>query len=501
MNKLVMSLPIEKYSLSETTNDLAKVKIYVYHNGYNPNGSYFEDDCFENSKDSFSMNKPICCAYRYDDEGNIINFGEHDDEESPCGVVHESSNYHLEDVDDQTWAVVDGIIFKEYCPDAYELLKDGKKISMEIEVLDGFKGSDGFYHIKKYNLLCITLLGDYEPAMGENATIDLYSNISNNELFVAKFTEIINKANELKGGNKMNRKGIIAKFSSVKNIEGYQAIIDNKDLTDEELEKQLFTLSQRQIEEYISEELSKEKIIKKYWDGEPYTCEKYWLEDTIPSENIAILWSREDYKNYGITYTLSGDKATLDFANIKRWVRGDWRLFNDGEEEQSNPVEMFSTEIIEKAQEEINNIKESFKVEETEEYKTLENNLKDVKSQFTTLQSEKVAIDDELETLRQFKLTKENEDKKAEIDTVLEEYSQLKDIDGYDEIVKDVYSSEKEQLITNLKVFAFDNGVVLNKKQKFTKKEEPKQLLNDNNNETKNIKSVWNILDKYVPNK
>jgi hypothetical protein len=173
----VISVPIEKYTFSELSNDLANVRINVYHNSYNPNGSFFEDDCFSNSSESFK-NKPICASYVYDDEGNIEDFQEHNDDEKPIGVIPETNNYSNEEIDDFTWACVDGLIFKEYCPEAYELLKNGKKISMEIEVLDGFKGNDKFYHIKQFNLLCVTVLGDdYEPAMGLDATIQLFRKI------------------------------------------------------------------------------------------------------------------------------------------------------------------------------------------------------------------------------------------------------------------------------------------------------------------------------------
>ena len=175
MSKTVISIPIEKYTFSELDNDTARVRINVFHNSYNPNGSFFEDESLENSQESFK-NKPLCCAYQYNDENEIEDFKEHNEEEKPVGVIPETNNYSIEEIDELKWAVTDGIVFKEYCPEAYELLKDGKKISMEIEVLEGFKGKDNFFHIKRFNLLCITILGDaWQPAMGENATIELFS--------------------------------------------------------------------------------------------------------------------------------------------------------------------------------------------------------------------------------------------------------------------------------------------------------------------------------------
>ena len=243
MSKTVISIPIEKYVFSELDNDTARVRINTFHNSYNPNGSFFEDESLENSQESFK-NKPICCAYKYDDEGNIEDFKEHNDEESPIGTIPETNNYTIEEIDELNWACVDGIIFKEYCPEAYQLLKDGKKISMEIEVLDGFKGKDKFFHIKKFNLLCITVLGDaWNPAMGDNATIGLL-NETDSESFATKFSAIINKANEIvdntstEGGKKVKREEIISKFSTLnEKVEGYKVVIDNTELSDEELEE------------------------------------------------------------------------------------------------------------------------------------------------------------------------------------------------------------------------------------------------------------------------
>jgi hypothetical protein len=518
MGKMVISVPIEKYTFSELSNDLATVRINTYHNSYNPNGSFFEDDCFENSADSFK-NKPICCAYEFDDEGNVVDFKEHNEEEKPIGVIPETNNYSIEEIDDLTWACVDALIFKEYCPEAYELLKDGKKISMEIEVLEGFKGKDKFFHIKRFNLLCITVLGDkWSPAMGDNATIDILNN-TDSESFATKFSAIINKANEIvdkistEGGNKMNREEIISKFSVFSKAEGYKEIVDNAELSNEELETQLFSLSQNQLNQFINEALSTVTIIKQYWDGESYETQKYWLEDVVMSDNIAVLWSREDYRNYGVPYSMSGDTVTLDFTNAKRYVVGDWRPFEDGQSEPSNPIEVFVNDIVDQAKNQINNTKESFKVKETEEYKALESDLNTkieefkaiegdlnkIKADFTTLQSNKVSLDEEVKDLRQFKADKEQEFKESQVNEVLAKFTELEKVDGYDELIKDKFNYSLEELETKLKVFAFDNNVVIGKKQKFTKTNEqtPVNLpLEGKSND--GYTGAWDVLDKYT---
>ena len=65
------TVSIEKYTFTELSSDLARVRINVYHNSYNPNGSFFEDSCFTNSSESFK-NKPICASYVYDDDSTKL---------------------------------------------------------------------------------------------------------------------------------------------------------------------------------------------------------------------------------------------------------------------------------------------------------------------------------------------------------------------------------------------------------------------------------------------
>lgn len=500
MSKNIISLPILNYSLSDISSDIASVNINVYHNKANPNGSYFEDECFERSKESFK-NKPLVAAITYDDD-EVEDFEGHEDYEKPVGVIPETNNFKIVEIDGLDYANVDALIFKEYCNDAYELLKEGKKISMEIEVLDGFKGKDGFYHVKQFNLLGITILGDdYAPAMGEHSTITLYENI--NESFALKFSEILTKANDIyiqnknKGGDKVKRDEIIAKFSALENVEEYKVIVENQQLTDEELEKQLFALSSNQQRQFLSEEISTQKYLaKSYWDNSTYERGKYYIEDIVSDDSKLVVYDCEDRKYYFLDYTFSGDKATIDYAKKKRCVIGDWREYSEGDKD-INTILNYTDEVVENAKQEIENIKNSFDAKATEEYKTIETELETVKADFATLQTDKAELDSEVEELRQFKLEVEKSQKEEEVNTVLDKFSELKEVEGYSEIIEKKFDFTLGELETKLKVLAFDNGIVIGKKKNFTKQKENKILVNDNNsNVTSN--GAWDIMDKYL---
>ena len=88
------------------------------------------------------------------------------------------------------------------------------------------------------------------------------------------------------------------------------------------------------------------------------------------------------------------------------------------------------------------------------------------------------------------------------VDERLDKYSELETIDGYSELVKDKYTCDLDALEKEIKVFAFDNGVILGKKQKknFSKEVSGRIPVAQKNVETRK-ESAWDILDKYVPKK
>ena len=43
------------YTFSEINDDIGKVKINVMHQGYNPNGTFFEEESLTNNKESFNV--------------------------------------------------------------------------------------------------------------------------------------------------------------------------------------------------------------------------------------------------------------------------------------------------------------------------------------------------------------------------------------------------------------------------------------------------------------
>ena len=182
------------------------------------------------------------------------------------------------------------------------------------------------------------------------------------------------------------------------------------------------------------------------------------------------------------------------------------------EEEKS---EDFEEEVVEEAKEEKEeefaqkDEAEEVKIDFEAKYNEVVNELNELKASFVDLQGElEVAkdnyskLEEEVVSLREFKSNIEFEEHKSMVDERLDKYSELETIDGYSELVKDKYTCDLDALEKEIKVFAFDNGVILGKKQKknFSKEVSGRIPVAQKNVEVKR-ESAWDILDKYVPNK
>ena len=488
MNGQVISLPIQNinFSTEDEQDDLKKVTLQICKAGTVPShGLFIENDAIINAQESIK-NKPILCAYEVDEEGNKTDFQGHEMAykiikngsqyeveivyiEQPVGLINESCNFRMEEIDGELWCVADGYLYAKYCNDAVRILDESngeKSVSMEIRVLDSEDNSeDSLTHIKEFKFLGVTMLGEAHPPAIQNANIQTFSQ---SDTFALQFSELIERVNKLetgKGGIKLeeDRQQIIDKYTSLKGNKQFEEIIANVEIDNKELESQLFSLSVNDLESKIREELSKQTYVETDWWGDTYECRKYWLRDTLTEENIVIVEDNQDYyKDYGIPYTLSGDAITLDFANAKRYIRGDWRLFEEGTiEPQMNPIfEEISKHNLEKV--------ESIKVEfesTKENFEKVEKELTDTKANFTDLQSDKISLEEEVNALKEFKTNFEKEQIEKQVDAVVEKFTELKDIEGFEKIIEKKFELPLEELEKEFKALAYDNGIVMNKKK------------------------------------
>lgn len=505
MNNKILSIPINNFELTNEVNEegLRKVKLYVCKDGIVPSHEMFiEKDAIIQAKDSLK-NRPLLCAYEVDDEGSKVDFLGHEVEyvvykengqyklkieyiEQPVGHISElEDSITIEEIDGEYWCVANGYIYEDYCKDVINILQENdneKYVSMEVRIIDSENNDkDGLCHIKSFRFKGVTILGEKHPPAISNARIEMFSQ---SDEFSLQFEKIINKI-DLERGNKMNRSEIINKYNNLKNNVNFEKIINDDKLSDKELEDALFSLSVQDLMSKIREVLSKEKYIDSDYWGDSYECNKYWLRDVIIGENIVIVDDNEDYfKTYGISYTLSGDVITLDIENKVRYVRGDWRPYDEASDSNivfENPfLKEKDDKNYEKAKDkelELENIKE--------ELKEVKSSFTDLNTSNSNLKDENKTLEERIQALEDDKKEFERKEKEKEINEVVSNFSELSNIKGIEKILDKKFEYTPENLIKELKVFAYDNNIILSK---------------DSNNE-KFEKNNGNIKDSTFENK
>lgn len=144
--------------------------------------------------------------------------------------------------------------------------------------------------------------------------------------------------------------------------------------------------------------------------------------------------------------------------------------------------------------------------EEDEEY-SLEN-IEEIKAEYEKEIAElKVKVVDldalynesktELEELRAFKAEYDKQIFESKLNDLLNKYSELRSIEGFEEILENGKELSLESLEKEFKIFAFDNGVVLGKK-KFTAKKETTIKVPVGEIKDISVDPYGGILDKYI---
>lgn len=128
--------------------------------------------------------------------------------------------------------------------------------------------------------------------------------------------------------------------------------------------------------------------------------------------------------------------------------------------------------------------------------------LEELKVSYVDLQTLHEKQTKELEELRLFKQQIEHDNHVHEVDEALAPYSELEEVEGYAELVKDKYEADLEELIKDIKIFCFDNNIVLGKKkEKKSTKENKIKIPVINNNKTVDTNPDWSFMSKYKKNK
>ena len=337
----------------------------VCYTGLNRNNSFISKSTFENCMNTI-YNCPVVC--RYDRDTDTI--GSHDVElvsdpdqgsirvvniTEPVGVVPESALCWWENIEED-----DGSVHEYLCTDvilwkrqeAYRKIKENgiTEESMEITVKDGHM-ENGVYVINDFEFTAFCLLGTAEPCF-ESASVETFS-LDEQTKFKADLAEMMQELKEVFALNPMNN---ISNGDSDKNYihvaqkrdtklnKGGDGTLNEKiELMKKfglELEALNFKLEDYTLEELESkfEELTKtpepatpnfalveqfrsdliEALHVEIFHSEYGDTNKYWYVDCDPEKSEVYCTDAEDWKLYGMTYSMNGDNIVIDFDSKKQ---------------------------------------------------------------------------------------------------------------------------------------------------------------------------------------
>ncbi len=316
VKKSALSFPVmfEKIKDFESADGrFTKVRIWLMHLGENFNGSIFEKDVVDNAISTLEyipivafiednkIGEKDCSNHRYiitkDEKGVRRKYMG-----NAYGVIMslEDNNAHYEerlcdDGETRTFLVVDGLIWNMF-EDSSEIVNRDliKNQSMELwddgVSIEGYEDENGLFHFTKFSFRAACILGDdYEPAM-INSTVEVQFTMSD---FVKNIQ------------SELNDKFIA--FTKMVNEKTNQGGIDTMSNTD-------FTQTLLAQFEDISAMVRQHETFVDRWG---YECSRYYAVD-IQENEVIVVDAKNSYNYFGLSFTMSGDKAEIDFDSAKR---------------------------------------------------------------------------------------------------------------------------------------------------------------------------------------
>ena len=316
MKKSALSFPVmfEKVEDIESVDGrFTKVRIWLMHLGENFNGSIFEKEVVDQAISTLEYipivafiednkaGEKDCSNHRYiitkDEKGVRRKYMG-----NAYGVImsSEDNNAHYEerlcdDGETRTFLVVDGLIWNMF-EDSSEIINRDliKNQSMELwddgVSIEGYEDEDGLFYFTKFSFRAACILGDdYEPAM-INSTVEVQFTMSDfvkniqselNDKFIA-FTKMVNE--------KTNQGGI----RTMSNTDFTQTLLAQFDD---------ISAMVRQHETFV--------------DRWGYECSRYYAVD-IQENEVIVVDAKNSYNYFGLSFTMNGDKAEIDFDSAKR---------------------------------------------------------------------------------------------------------------------------------------------------------------------------------------
>ena len=320
-----ISLPISfsvNNEISDKNNRFINVTIDVLHTGLNYNGSIFNKEVVDENIETIK-NTPILgfiTEVPYEDK----DFKGHEyvitkDENGirrkyigeAFGMIPESCNPRwITKITDsgveREFLQVDGLLWSKFQDAADIMLNDIEKPqSMELHPydIDGYEDDDGNFVFSKFSFDGCCILGSkVEPAM-EDAKIEVI-NFTMSDFVKNIQSELINKYGEFTKLASETTNKAFTKMVNEKTNQGGTEAMPNTDFTQTLL---------AQFED-ISAMVRQHETFVDRWG---YECSRYYAVD-IQENEVIVVDAKNSYNYFGLSFTMNGDKAEIDFDSAKR---------------------------------------------------------------------------------------------------------------------------------------------------------------------------------------
>ena len=515
----------------------------IAYQGDNRNLSDITELAFTNAMPSLSL-IPIVGNWLSDKQ----NFGGHDvaiewqgntlvlkDKTVPYGVVKENHNAQWIELDDNgvvhKYLQADVVLWAGRYPDQIQkVIDDGVNQSMEITVNDFSIKENGNFQINSFEYSALCLLGrdidengltgsdNVEPCFEQASVVvnkynfnEQFKNQFNNLLFEFnnQISELIN--NPLKGGDKeeMNNEGGSIKLDEKNellkkhNLTSDSLNFNIEEFTIEQLEEKIkehFALLASQKQEEIANALSVEKYRDRWGDERS----KYSYVDN--SETEVFAYDRQDNWNlYGFMYSMSGDKAVIDFTTKKR-KKFEIVDFVDGETSvvfNLFPQEAIDYAISDKEKELTEQLTSQFATEKETAVVEIQTKLDTLTTDFNKVTEEFELVKPELVRLKEFELTTLSTQRtQAEEILFSQTDAQLQDNEEYQILKQNASQFSLEQLEKEVAFIIVKSGTnVKFSSHKGSKKQNQtvKLPFGSNHNDENDNKVYGDLFEKYLP--
>lgn len=432
MNEIV-SFAVEKINKLKEDDRFIYLDMYIALIGLNSNKSFISKEVYEDAKPTIEY-IPICAMLN----SKKSDFLEHEKKLKCIGTVLSlrDNNYRYETIDDNEYAVVNGIIFKEYCPEeALILLVDElKKTSLELEVLKKTK-KDGLFYFEKIRYQSCVILGDKYTEGMEGCHLEIASD------YKQTYSQDVEKIKYVFSSNQLVNDEIDINKST--ESEDDEMVFNKVEFA------QQYGMSANQIKDMMNESC----VNIKYTAGD-YEYTKYWVSDYCGK--YAYAYDYELSKYVAIPYMLEEGKANMDFASAKP-VRSVQTWVVEGEDDY--PEVDLVEEVLVKILEKLNAEKtEMFTKMNTENEELLvkmsqrDESLLTMGQELDTLKEQYVAKETEIEAFKSTNetLISENENLKNEVTKFANEKKEVEAETVLSKYAKKINEDERKELFAKL---------------------------------------------------